>query len=250
WCLPAMAPLAQTLALLAMAVVATAAIKVVPLDMAKSSFDDQYLQCSDEMTKKLPELQKSEFEKNGVFKDGWEKAKKEWQKWGSDSSHLTPDQAIALMAYSMRALYKEFNDATREAGSSSEKYQNKFHFKSLHFLLTRALQKLRRPNDCKNVFRGMKDCQFTVTRGAEVRFGQFTSSSLSKAVAQRFGQDTMLKVRTCHGADIQEFSYYPGEEEVLILPFETFRVTDVSEKGNTMHIELKSTKNFSNYSCE
>ncbi|TRZ14097.1 hypothetical protein HGM15179_013018 [Zosterops borbonicus] len=80
----------------------------------------------------------------------------QWQKRGSIASPLTPDQAVALMAYTMKELnlYKEFNDAVREAGNSSWKYRNKFHFKSLHFLLTRALQKLRCLDKCQDVFRG------------------------------------------------------------------------------------------------
>ncbi|NXR79068.1 NARE ribosyltransferase, partial [Pycnonotus jocosus] len=246
-----MAPLAQTLTLLAMAV-ATAVIEVKHLDMAKNSFDDQYLKCSDKMSEKFPELQRSDFLKNEKFKENWTKATAEWQKRGSVSSPLTRDQAIALMAYTMKdmKLYKVFNAAVREAGSSSQKYWNEFQFKSLHFLLTQALQKLRRPNECQEVFRGVSRNQYKVNKGEKVRFGQFASTSLSKAVAQGFGKDTVFKVHTCHGVDIQKFSMYPEEEEVLIPPFETFEVINVSKEGNTMQIELCSTGNSSNYDCE
>ncbi|XP_066061138.1 NAD(P)(+)--arginine ADP-ribosyltransferase 2-like isoform X3 [Chamaea fasciata] len=206
-----MAPLAHTLALLAMAV-ATVAIKVVSLDMALDSFDDQYLKCSAKMSEKFRELQRSDFLKNDEFASNWAKAMAQWQNRRSVSSPLTPDEAIALMAYTMKELnlYKRFNDAVREAGSSSWKYRNEFHFKSLHFLLTRALQKLRRQNDCKVVYRGVSGYQFEVNKDDKVRFGQFTSTSLSKTVPQEFGQDTMFTVNTCHGVDIQKFSMYPG----------------------------------------
>ncbi|XP_066193520.1 NAD(P)(+)--arginine ADP-ribosyltransferase 2-like isoform X1 [Sylvia atricapilla] len=245
-----MAPLAHTLALLAMAV-ATMAIDVVPLDMAKNSFDDQYLKCSKNMPEKFPELQSSDFLKNEKFKENWAKATAQWQKQGSDPSSLTQDQAIALMAYTMKDtnLYKEFNDAVHEAGSSSQKYRNEFHFKSLHFLLTSALQKLRRPDDCKDVFRGVNDYQYKAEKDDKVRFGQFVSTWQNETVAQGFGQDTMFKVHTCHGVDIQKFSMH-SEEEVLIPPFETFKVTSVRGDGNTTHIELQSTGNSSNYDCE
>ncbi|TRZ14088.1 hypothetical protein HGM15179_013009 [Zosterops borbonicus] len=120
WPLFSMVPLAHTLALLAMTV-ATAAINVVPLDMVWNSFDDQYQECSFTMSKKLPELQGSDFLKNEQFKENWAKATAEWWKRGSISSPLTPDQAVALMAYTMKKLnlYKQFNDAVHKAGSSS-----------------------------------------------------------------------------------------------------------------------------------
>ncbi|TRZ09749.1 hypothetical protein HGM15179_017359 [Zosterops borbonicus] len=169
---------------------ATVAMEVVPQDMAWSSFDDQYLNCSVKISKKFHELQQSDFLKNEKFARNWAKAMAQWQKQGSVSSPLIPDQAIALMAYTMKELnlYKEFNDAMREAGNSSWKYQNEFHFKSLHFLLTHALQKLRRPNDCKVVYQGVSRYQYRVNKDDKVRFGQFASTSLRKTVAQVMGR--------------------------------------------------------------
>ncbi|XP_066060288.1 NAD(P)(+)--arginine ADP-ribosyltransferase 2-like isoform X2 [Chamaea fasciata] len=241
-----MAPLAHTLALLAMAV-ATAAEEVI-MDMAQDSFDDQYLKCSVEMSEKFQELQGSDFHENVEFKENWAKAMDEWKNRGSISSPLTPDQAVALMAYSMKKtnLYRQFNMAVQTAGSSSGKYRNEFHFKSLHFLLTRAIQTLR-PTTCLNVFRGVTGYTFKVTPGDEVRFSQFTSTSLRKKVAQDYGKDTMFQVYTCHGADIQKFSYNKSEQEVLIPPFETFKVIKATPEGE--QIVLQSTRTFSNYDC-
>uniref|UniRef100_A0A8U8CDY3 NAD(P)(+)--arginine ADP-ribosyltransferase n=1 Tax=Geospiza parvula TaxID=87175 RepID=A0A8U8CDY3_GEOPR len=225
WPLFSMAPLAQILALLAMTV-ATAAIKVVPLDMAQNSFDDQYLNCGPAMTEALPGL-------NALL-----------------HRPLSPAQAIALMAYTMPDVHKQFNPAVREAGRSRQEYRDKFHFKTLHFLLTQALQKLRRPDECPDVFRGVRTVQFNVTPGDKVRFGQFASSSLDRTVAQGYGTDTMFEVHTCHGADIHNFSFNESEKEVLIPPFETFEVTKVTREGKKVQIEFRSTGNSSKYNCE
>ncbi|NXS79053.1 NARE ribosyltransferase, partial [Erpornis zantholeuca] len=252
WPLPSMAPLAHTLALLAMTV-ATAAIKVRPLDMAWDSFDDQYLNCGPAMTEALPALNRSEFQQNALFARVWSKATAECKTLKScKSSPLPPAQAIALMAYTMNDLYKDFNKAVRKAGSSPQHYRDNFHYKTLHFLLTQALATLRvtQGKKCHSVFRAVSDVHFQARRGDIVRFGQFASTTLSKEVACEFGTDTVFQVKTCHGANIQKFSYIPGEEEVLVPPFETFKVISVTQDRECTRIQLRSNGTHSNYNCE
>ncbi|NXP94464.1 NARE ribosyltransferase, partial [Passerina amoena] len=249
-----MANLAQTLALLAMAV-ATTGIEEVTLDMAPYSFDDQYQGCGTNMTAALPALNRSDFEQNPLFAQAWTKATAKWQSRGSPLSPLSsPAQAIALMAYTMKELelYKEFNDAVRVAGNSSQEYRDNFHFKTLHFLLTQALVTLRQAlkGQCHNVYRGVSRYQFKAEPGDIVRFGQFTSASQSETTAKDFGSATVFQVHTCHGVGIQQFSNYPDEKEVLIPPFETFEVIKVSQEGERARIQLRSTGTFSNYNCE
>ncbi|NXY12451.1 NAR1 ribosyltransferase, partial [Pteruthius melanotis] len=252
WPLPSMAPLAHTLALLAMAM-ATTAVEVLPLDMAQTSFDDQYLNCSRAMTAALPALNRSDFQQNPRFAMVWGNATAEWQVRGSRVSPLSsPAQAIALMTYTMNGLYKEFNGAVRVAGRSRREYREKFHFKALHFLLTDAVERLRgtQGQKCHDVFRGVRGVRFQAKPGDTVRFGQFASTSLSKITPLCFGADTVFRVHTCHGADIQKFSFYPKEKEVLIPPFETFKVIDVTQVGKCPRIQLRSTGTHSNYNCE
>ncbi|CAN8176884.1 unnamed protein product [Coccothraustes coccothraustes] len=220
--------------------------------MAQDSFDDQYRGCGPAMTAALPALNRSEFQQNPLFAQAWPNATAKWQSRGSPLSPLSSSaQAIALMAYTMDDdVYKEFNDAVREAGRSRQEYRYNFHFKTLHFLLTHVLQKLRSPNECLKVFRGVNRFQFEVKTGANIRFGQFASSSLDKTVAQGYGTDTMFEVHTCHGVDIQKYSFNQSEKEVLIPPFETFEVTKVTREGSTLNIGLRSTGNYSYYDCE
>ncbi|NXP95935.1 NAR1 ribosyltransferase, partial [Passerina amoena] len=249
-----MANLAQTLALLAMAM-AIAAIKEVPLDMAQGSFDDQYQGCGPAMTEALPALNRSDFEQNPLFAQAWPKARAEWQNRGSPLSPLSsPAQAIALMAYTMNELklYKEFNDAVRVAWNSSQEYRDNFHFKTLHFLLTQALAMLRKAptGKCQNVYRGVSEYRFQAKAGDIVRFGQFASASQSEITAETYGSATVFHVYTCHGAEISSFSKYPQEKEVLIPPFETFKVIEVGQEGQRAKIQLRSTGTFSKHNCE
>ncbi|XP_063013940.1 NAD(P)(+)--arginine ADP-ribosyltransferase 2-like [Melospiza melodia melodia] len=240
-----MALLAHTLALLA--------IKVVPLDMAQNSFEDQYWSCGHTMTTALPALSHFEYQKNPHFAWGWYHAEAEWRKRGSPVSPLTSQwQAVALMAYTSQDIYKDFNAAVRTAGLSCQVYRNIFHFKTLHFLLTPALVTLRQAQNrqCHHVFRGVRDVCFKAQRGQSVRFGQFTSTSPRKEIALHFGTDTIFEVHTCHGVDIQQFSLYPGEEEVLIPPFEIFEVTKVTRNGKMTWISLRSAGTFNKYNCE
>ncbi|XP_058687784.1 NAD(P)(+)--arginine ADP-ribosyltransferase 2-like isoform X2 [Poecile atricapillus] len=243
-----MSPLAVTLALLAVTAV-TAKVQEVSLDMAEDSFDDQYRGCRDTITADLWNLSNAEFQKNPHLAQVWAKAAATWWKWGPPKTHLSPDQAIAIVAYTRNELYAEFNAATRQAGSSPLWYHQKFHYKTLHFLLSDALATLREPR-CRCVFRGVDGCKFLARPGQRVRFGQFASTSLCRGVAQGFGKDTVFQVNTCHGADIHSFSNYEGEQEVLVPPFETFQVTKVTQVGKTTRIYLNSTGTSSKYNCE
>ncbi|NXM65076.1 NARE ribosyltransferase, partial [Illadopsis cleaveri] len=170
--------------------------------------DDQYRGCSPAMTEALPALNSSDFQKNPLFARVWPKAVAAWQSKGSPVSPLSSSaQAIALMAYTMDDLYKEFNNAVRVAGHSPQEYRDNFHFKMLHFLLAQALGTLRDTQgpQRRRVHRGVCGVQFKAQRGDIVRFGQFASTSLSKERAKCFGTDTVFEVYTSHGADIQEF---------------------------------------------
>uniref|UniRef100_A0A8C3TKA9 NAD(P)(+)--arginine ADP-ribosyltransferase n=1 Tax=Catharus ustulatus TaxID=91951 RepID=A0A8C3TKA9_CATUS len=222
---------------------------LVPLDMAQNSFDDQYLTCADNMAKKVPDLKCTDFLQNEEFAQRWSEARDVWEKRGRLKAHLSQDEAIAFMTYTMGKVHKEFNAAVHEAGYSYWQYWNNFHFKTLHFLLTRALQKLRDPNKCQNVFRGVSGEKYKVKKGDKIRFGYFASTSLSRGVSVRYGTRTMFRVHSCQGANIQKFPYNRSHLEVLIPPFETFNVTDVTCEGATMDMELRSTGILSNHNC-
>ncbi|XP_010132214.1 PREDICTED: GPI-linked NAD(P)(+)--arginine ADP-ribosyltransferase 1, partial [Buceros rhinoceros silvestris] len=143
------------------------------------------------------------------------------------------------------------NAAVRKAGRSHEQYLDGFHFKTLHFLLSEALRLLRDAptHRCHRVYRGVRNIRFTAQKGQTIRFGQFTSTSLDYDRAWSFGNDTFFSVETCYGVPIQDYSYFPSEEEVLIPPFEVFEVTGVIHNGDRAHIHLHSYNTSSTYNC-
>ncbi|XP_076969856.1 GPI-linked NAD(P)(+)--arginine ADP-ribosyltransferase 1 [Tamandua tetradactyla] len=241
-----------------------------PLDMAPASFDDQYAGCAMAMKAVLPELNHTEFQVNKVYADGWAIASSQWQErqawgpgWGLSTTRLPPpplgfrsEHGVALLAYTANSpLHKEFNAAVREAGHSRAHYLQRFSFKTLHFLLTEALQLLGRdqhPSQCRQVFRGVHGLRFRPEGpGATVRLGGFASASLKNVAAQQFGEDTFFGIWTCLGAPIKGYSFFPGEEEVLIPPFETFQVVNASRPAQgPARIYLRALGKHSTYNCE
>lgn len=233
---------------------ALSAIEEVALDMALSSFDDQYQGCSRMMEEELGELNRTEFTTNDIYARAWTTAAAEWRRQqGRIPQTLPPEQAIALLAYTQRdPMYQVFNAAVREAGQSRREYLHNFHFKVLHFLLSEALRSLRDAGSrrCHQVYRGIRGIHFTAQKKQSVRFGHFTSTSLQYNIALYFGQDTVFSIKTCYGVPIRDFSFYPDEEEVLIPPFESFEVTNVTHKENRAFIQLHSQAAKSTYNCE
>ncbi|KAF4803316.1 erythroblast NAD(P)(+)--arginine ADP-ribosyltransferase-like protein [Turdus rufiventris] len=253
WRLPSMALLPLTLALLAVTV-ATTAIEEKPLDMAMDSFDDPYRGCRCAMKAELPALIHSEFQKNSRYAELWPKAIDMWQHQGSPVYPLlSQDHAIAIMAFTMLYQGDQFNEEVRVAGHSPQEYRDNFHFKALHFLLTDALAMLRdaqKEQKCRCVFRRVDKYKFKANVGDVIRFGQFALSSLCENTTKGFGSTTLFKVQTCHGVYIKEFAEYHEENEVLIPPFEKFKVTKVIEKGDKVEIHLNSFGTYSTYNCE
>ncbi|NXO32827.1 NARE ribosyltransferase, partial [Cisticola juncidis] len=237
--------------LLAMAVAAVAN-DVERLDMARDSFDDRYEGCGPAMAEELPVLNASEFLKNQPFAQAWLKAAAKWQRRGPPESPLSPEQATAVMAFTTDGLHREFNAAVRMAGRSAQQYRDNFHFKTLHFLLTQALQKLRDAlgQKCYELLENVCGTRFVAKRGDTVRFGQFMSLTGRETPGDCPGKQTLFHVYTCHGVDIAFFAQHGGDWGVLIPPYETFQVVEDNEAGDKAVIQLHSTGTHSKYNCE
>ncbi|XP_058518486.1 ecto-ADP-ribosyltransferase 5 isoform X2 [Ochotona princeps] len=237
------------------------AVPVLALGLAPDTFDDAYVGCAEEMEEKAACLLKEEMAGHALLRASWEAAREAWEhRRGGLTLPLgfKAQHGIAVIVYtnSSNTLYQELNHAVRTGGSSRESYLRHFPFKALHFYLTRALQLLRGGAGCSTspgqlVFRGVGSLRFEPKKlGDSVRLGQFASSSLDEAVAQRFGNATLFSLRTCFGAPIQALSVFPEEREVLIPPHEVFLVTKFSQDGAWSRVNLWSyNQTCSHFNC-
>lgn len=195
--------------------------------MMDRSVDDMYLGCRQEMMDKVnSEYLKQEQDMTPLFKDVWNKAEQhaKTEDKALSKNHL---QAIWVYTSDYKKFYKTFNDAVRTQGG--KKYgtpsdPSSFKFHSLHFLLTSAIQILNGNYKCHTTYR-RTDHKFTGKVNQFMRFGFFTSSS-NKSDLISFGKKTCFKITTCSGASLKNYSAFPDEDEVLIPPYEIFKITE------------------------
>ncbi|XP_026095710.1 uncharacterized protein LOC113067551 [Carassius auratus] len=222
--------------------------EIFPLDMALNSVDDQYDGCTKEMKNLVKtiylEKEMSEF---------WQKGEKYYK---APEDNLAQIHSVAIYVYtsSNATMYRNFTNAVY---ADKEKYKNNaFTWYSLHFLLTEAIQILKKKqHKCYLTYRGTKVKFDGNVLNTEVRFGSFASSSLNRKVAEEFGNVSCFEIYTCEGADIAKYSRYPDEREVLIPPYEMFKVTAVRTGSDLKHLwcdtvfTLKSSGTRSDLNC-
>ncbi|XP_074539422.1 ecto-ADP-ribosyltransferase 5-like [Halichoeres trimaculatus] len=220
----------------------------IPLSMVESSVDDMYRGCEPKMKDSVLThyLEKELHDKD--FKEAWYDCVVKEPK----ENTLTENQIQAICVYTGDLLYREFNEAVRTQGPD---YSKLFKFHSLHFLLTSAIQILNSDILCYTTYR-RSDLKFIGHENQVVRFGFFASSSF-KADLHQFGNKTCFKIKTCLGAFLGDYLVYPHEEEVLIPPYETFRVSEIHTGASAPReledcevvYELESEAAVSNLNC-
>ncbi len=226
---------------------------IYSLDMAPDSVDDQYEGCREDMANLIEtKYLKKELNNSDEFKIAWKKAE-EFVK-NQNYKGLTKNNSIAIYVYSDSIIFKHFNNDNR-SGKKLYK-QRKYKWYSLHFLLTEAIQILKKTQKkCYTTFRGTKAKFDKHVLNKEVRFGQFASSSLVRKKAQSFGNVSCFEIHTCEGADVSKYSKLPHEKEMLIPPYEKFKITAVRTRKDQKDLwcgtvyELRSAGNRSDLNC-
>ena len=92
------------------------------------------------------------------------------------------------------------------------------------------------------LWRGLNKSKVKVTKGDTILLKDFQSCSRSKTVAKAFAQSGFLlrfnswKV----GSDVSSFSQHAGEQEILLAPYQPFKVADVDTKQRVISLEATS----------
>ncbi|XP_073721233.1 NAD(P)(+)--arginine ADP-ribosyltransferase 2-like [Misgurnus anguillicaudatus] len=219
--------------------------------MEEDSVDDRYDGCRGNMeklveTKYLPKEIRANIAGFGTV---WGNSK---NNISGSKDNLKRNHLIAISVYTDVIVYRKFNEDVR---TGKQKYKNKtFKWYSLHFWLTQAIQTLKKTQPgCKSTFSGT-NVKFEGVKNTEIHFGSFASSSLDRKVTTNFGKQSCFEIQTCYGVDVSKYSQFPNQKEVLIPPYETFKVTNIrtGQKDDwckTVFV-LKSTGIKSNLNCQ
>ncbi|XP_052367853.1 LOW QUALITY PROTEIN: NAD(P)(+)--arginine ADP-ribosyltransferase 1-like [Oncorhynchus keta] len=128
-------------------------------------------------------------------------------------------------------------------------YGKTFQYHSLHFYLTDAIHILKlSQTTCRTTYRRTA-MSFNSVVDKEIRFGSFTSSYQLKTL-YTFGNVSCFEIKTCFGGNLTYYSAYVNESEVLIPPYEVFKVTEV-QKNQWCEVvyKVESTRSQSNLNC-
>ncbi|KAK7910196.1 hypothetical protein WMY93_014880 [Mugilogobius chulae] len=198
------------------------------LDMVPQSVDDMYQNCKPKMSEIVTaKYFPSEMKSNKLFENAWKKTEQcAKDKFSTrQNKKLSENEIHALCIYTANdlGLFKVFNDMVRTSGA---KYtSNGFKYHTLHFWLTLAIQNINPNKQCRTTYR-RTTVKFMGKVGQTIRFGSFTSTSTRTDVLE-YGKETCFYVRTCLGAPIQDYSLYNNEAEVLVPPYEKFKITEI-----------------------
>lgn len=219
--------------------------------MAENAVDDLYKGCSTQAFDK--------FIRGGLFQKELDENVVSGA-WKTESISLKPipglsqEHLMALHVYcSDEDFVNTFNKAVKTLGADAEKYKDKFHFKSFHFLLTDSMR--LKEKDCKTVY-AFAERQTKAENGSFVRFGQFLKAYPRFNYLKKLTDldDTFIfNITSCFFANMGP-DICGDEDGVLLSPAEKFtvvnnvQVNDKEQESVYHMITLKHAKldNFHN----
>ena len=200
---------------------------------------------SPEERKLHEEILDDELKTNTLFRDGWDEAEECLAK----KDYLEENDFLAVFTYTLEdpKVYSEFNTKTRELGPNDTNYD----FKAMYYFLSAAIHYISKKTPQDRPYKVYRGVTYPVTAevGQPFHFNSFTSTSTNQSVAETFltnkGENdpkTLFIIETYQGGKIDQFSAFPGENEVLVPPCEKFKVSKVfnNVKKGRQEIHLNS----------
>ncbi|KAM9363651.1 ecto-ADP-ribosyltransferase 4-like [Symphorus nematophorus] len=197
----------------------------LPLDMATDSIDDMYDGCRSETASMIDLFGVFEWHFNRNFSFAWASVEKNAKK--PVHQHLKEDHAIVMYMYTkLKYIEQDFNKAVKTGKHKYSTSEFKFHY--FYFYLTDAVQALRHnQTSCRTTYyRTWKHFDRSVIN-TNMRFGAFTQATSSKQSFNLNGNVSCFEIHSCFGADITYYSAAQQMGQVLIPPYEVFKITDV-----------------------
>ncbi|XP_029916275.1 ecto-ADP-ribosyltransferase 4-like [Myripristis murdjan] len=208
----------------------------IQLNMAEDAVDDMYIGCTERMMRRVKDTFMKIERKNEVFAKAWKNAENcasEKLRHQHKNGTLTKDHIQAICLYtsnyitvSNRKFYDLFNTVTRTGRKTYT--TTKFEFHAFHFFLTSAVQTLKNNQSSgtiKPTYRRTNSA-FEGKVNKIMRFGSFSSSSFRTDLTH-FGNKSCFEIWTNLGASLGEYSRISNELEVLIPPYEMFKITEI-----------------------
>ncbi|XP_070782267.1 NAD(P)(+)--arginine ADP-ribosyltransferase 1-like [Enoplosus armatus] len=200
----------------------------IPLSLSPDSVDDMYYSCSQRMLIKVKRHYLPRSSREGLNSTYTKQCALRSMKAMDTYDTLSWNHFSALCAYTAGA-YDILNPAVRKGKAS---YKTSFEFHALHFLLSDAIRLLKvNQRSCLTSYR-RSNLLFIGEPGQIIRFGSFASSSLNKDL-RHFGRRSCFEIHTCFGAYLKSYTEFDSDEdEVLIPPYEMFRIISVDTSGD------------------
>uniref|UniRef100_A0A3Q3JNP0 NAD(P)(+)--arginine ADP-ribosyltransferase n=1 Tax=Monopterus albus TaxID=43700 RepID=A0A3Q3JNP0_MONAL len=197
----------------------------LPLDMATESIDDMYDGCRSEAASMIDQVGVFEWHFNQAFDFYWASAER-----------------VIYMYTKVKYIQQTFNKAVI---TGKHKYStNKFKFHYFYFYLVDAIQILHHKHKpCRTTYhRTWRHYNHNVI-DTNMRFGGFILTGLTKQSSVFNGNVSCFEIQTCFGADVAYYSATKQMGQVLIPPYEVFRITDVLTSDSWCRVVyIQSTK--------
>lgn len=199
----------------------------IPLDMETESIDDMFAGCRSEMAALIDQIGVFEWHANKQFSEAWAYIEKQAKR--PAHTHFRDDHTKVLYMYTfwnLKNFREKFDQTVKALKRGYSTYGFRFHY--LYFYLTDAIQMLRGNQTwCRTTyFRTNKHFSEGVIN-KEIRLGSFTLAASSNRSHLSSGKISCFEIYTCFGADISYYSAIREDGQVLIPPYEVFKVTDV-----------------------